>query len=125
VILTKEEKMILTPTYHVMEMYNVHQDAKMVPVSLKSNEYVLDNQKLPAVSASASKDSTGLLHISLVNIDSKNAQDITVDLEGGNYKTIAGRILTSAKLQDHNSFEAPDKIKPAPAIKIKFLLSRF
>ena len=114
VILTKEEKMILTPTYHVMEMYNVHQDAKMVPISLKSNEYVLDNQKLQAVSASASKDSTGLLHISLVNIDAKNAQDITVDLEGGNYKTIAGRILTSAKLQDHNSFEAPDKIKPAP-----------
>ena len=27
VILTNEEKMILTPTYHVMEMYNVHQDA--------------------------------------------------------------------------------------------------
>jgi len=114
VILTNEEKMILTPTYHVMEMYNVHQDAKMVPVSLKSNEYVLDNQKLPAVSASASKDSTGLLHISLVNIDAKNAQDITINLEGGNYKTVAGRILTSAKLQDHNSFEAPDKIKPAP-----------
>ena len=27
VILTKEEKMILTPTYWVMEMYNVHQNA--------------------------------------------------------------------------------------------------
>ena len=27
VILTNHEKIILTPTYHVMEMYNVHQDA--------------------------------------------------------------------------------------------------
>ena len=27
VVLTNKEKMILTPTYHVMEMYNVHQDA--------------------------------------------------------------------------------------------------
>ena len=36
VILTKEEKMILTPTYHVMEMYNVHQDATMLPLSIKS-----------------------------------------------------------------------------------------
>lgn len=26
-ILTKEDKMVLTPTYHVFEMYNVHQDA--------------------------------------------------------------------------------------------------
>jgi alpha-N-arabinofuranosidase len=114
VILTNDQKIILTPTYHVMEMYNVHQDAKMVPLTIKSNDYVLDNQKLQAVSASASKDSTGALHISLVNIDAKATQDVSINIEGGNYKTLSGRILTSAKLQDHNTFEAPDKIKPAP-----------
>jgi alpha-N-arabinofuranosidase len=114
VLLTKEEKMILTPTYHVMEMYNVHQDAKLVPLTIKCNDYTFGNEKLPAVSASASKDSTGKLHISLVNIDSKATQEITIDMEGGNYKTVGGRILTAAKLQDHNTFEAPAKIKPAP-----------
>jgi alpha-N-arabinofuranosidase len=113
VLLTKDEKMILTPTYHVMEMYNVHQDAKMIPLTIKSKDYVFGKEKLPAVSASASKDSTGLVHISLVNIDSKNAQDISIDLQGGNLKTVSGRILASAKLQDHNSFETPEKIKPA------------
>ena len=35
VILTNKQKIILTPTYHVMEMYNVHQDAVMIPVSLQ------------------------------------------------------------------------------------------
>ena len=114
VILTNEEKMILTPTYHVMEMYNVHQDAKMVPLTIKCNDYVLGNEKLPAISASASKDSTGAMHISLVNIDSKAAQDLSITLEGGNYKTVGGRILTSAKLQDHNTFEQPAKLKPVP-----------
>ena len=113
VILTKEEKMLLTPTYHVMEMYNVHQDAKLIPLTIKSKDYVFGKEKLPAVSASASKDSTGLVHISLVNIDPKNTQDISIDLQGGNLKTVTGRILASAKLQDYNSFEAPDKIKPA------------
>ncbi|WP_207510602.1 alpha-N-arabinofuranosidase [Longitalea luteola] len=113
VILTKEEKMILTPTYHVMEMYNVHQDAKMVPLTIRSNSYMFGNEKLPAISASASKDSTGAMHISLVNIDPKAAQDLAITLEGGNYKTVSGRILTSAKLQDHNTFEEPAKIKPA------------
>jgi alpha-N-arabinofuranosidase len=54
VILTRDEKMILTPTYHVMEMYNVHQDATLVPVTVKSNDYVLGADKLPAVSVSAS-----------------------------------------------------------------------
>ncbi|THU36076.1 alpha-N-arabinofuranosidase [Niastella caeni] len=114
VILTKEEKMILTPTYHVMEMYNVHQDAKLIPLTIKTNNYVFGKEKLPAVSASASKDSSGLVHISLVNIDAKNAQDITINLEGGNFTTVGGRILSSARLQDHNSFEEPAKIKPAP-----------
>src|SRR4030095_8235673 len=46
VILTNEEKMILTPTYHVMEMYSVHQGAVMVPLDVTSNDYELENQKL-------------------------------------------------------------------------------
>src|SRR6476620_7112785 len=48
VILTNEEKMILTPTYHVMEMYNVHQNATLLPLKIKSNDYIINNEKLPA-----------------------------------------------------------------------------
>ncbi|PSR55750.1 alpha-N-arabinofuranosidase [Adhaeribacter arboris] len=113
VILTKDEKMVLTPTYHVMEMYNVHQDATLLPVEVKSKDYVVNNQKLPAVSASASRDAKGLTHISLVNIDSKNAQEISLDLPGTKSGGVTGRILASSKLQDFNSFENPKKIQPA------------
>lgn len=113
VLLTNEEKMILTPTYHVMEMYNVHQDAKLLPITIKTKDYALGNKKLPAVSCSASKDSLGVTHISLVNIDAKNAQDITVNLKGGKYSGVTGRILASGKIQDYNTFENPDKVKPA------------
>lgn len=113
VILTNREKMILTPTYHVMEMYNVHQNATLLPMEIKSNDYVLDNKKLPAVSASASKDSLGVVHISLVNIDAKKGQNILVNLKGIRHNSLTGRILTSGKLQDFNSFENPGKIKPA------------
>jgi len=113
VILTKEEKLILTPTYHVMEMYNVHQDAAMLPLTVTTTNYQLGNEKLPAVSASASKDKNGLTHISLVNIDANKAHDITITINGAGYKTVTGRILTSDKLQNYNSFENPDKIKPA------------
>src|SRR5690606_36750997 len=113
VILTEEEKMILTPTYHVMEMYNVHQDAVLIPLEVKSENYKFENQELPAVSVSASKDSKDLTHISLVNIDSKKAQEVTVDLKNSGLKSVTGRILSSAKLQDHNTFNNPNKIKPA------------
>jgi alpha-N-arabinofuranosidase len=113
VILTSKEKMILTPTYHVMEMYNVHQDATLLPLTVKTSDYVLGNRKLPAVSVSASKDSLGLTHISLTNIDAHKEQQIAIDATGLNFKSVTGRILASQKLQDMNTFENPEKIKPA------------
>jgi alpha-N-arabinofuranosidase len=113
VVLTNEEKIVLTPTYHVMEMYNVHQDATMLPVSVTSADYKMGKEKLKAVSVSASRDKNGLTHISLVNIDASKAQDITINMEGASYQSVSGRILTSDKLQNYNSFENPEKIKPA------------
>lgn len=113
VILTNKEKMLLSPTYHVMEMYKVHQDATLIPLELKTDDYVLNNEKLPAVSASASKDAKGITHLSVVNINSKNAEEIEIDITGQQYKSMSGRILTSAKVDDHNTFEKPEQVKPA------------
>ncbi len=112
VILTNKEKMILTPTYHVLEMYNVHQDATMLPVKIISNDYTLNNEKLPAVSVSASRDKEGVTHISLVNIDAVKPQDISININGAIYSGVSGRIITSKKLQDYNSFDEPAKIAP-------------
>ena len=113
VILTKEEKIILTPTYHVMEMYNVHQNALMLPISITSNDYALGGKKIKAVSASASKDKNGLVHISLVNVDAHNEQEVNIDLGDLKSASFTGRVLRSDKLQDHNTFDNPGKIKPA------------
>ena len=112
VILTKNEKMILTPTYHVMEMYNVHQDAQKIPITIISNDYVVGNEKLKAVSASASKDKNGLVHVSLVNINAQNSQIVAINLAGNTFKNVSGRMLSSDRLQNYNSFENPNKIVP-------------
>ncbi|RYY68186.1 MAG: alpha-N-arabinofuranosidase, partial [Chitinophagaceae bacterium] len=119
VILTDEEKMILTPTYHVMEMYNVHQNALMLPLTVTSNDYVLGDRKLTAVSASASKDKNGAINISLVNIDASKEQKITISLGDINNRKISGRILSSPKIQDHNSFEKPENIIPKAFNNVK------
>lgn len=112
VILTDEEKMIVTPTYHVMEMYNVHHDAVMLPVQVITEKYKLGNDELDAVSVSASRDQNGVTHISLVNIDANKAQTVSVDIAGAKYNSVSGRILTSDKLQNYNSFDNPNKIVP-------------
>ncbi|WP_338359732.1 alpha-N-arabinofuranosidase [Yeosuana marina] len=112
VILTDKAKMILTPTYYVMQMYSVHQDAKLLPVKFDSPLYELDGKSLPAMSVSASKDDKGLVHISLVNIDSKKANNIEIDIMELGIKDVTATILTSDKLQDYNSFENAMKIHP-------------
>ena len=118
VVLTNGNKLILTPTYHVMEMYKVHQDALLLPINITTGDFVSGNEKLPAVSASASKDKNGMTHISLVNIDHKKSQDISIDIRGLAFKNLSGRILTSKNIQDHNTFEQTDKIKPTAFTQI-------
>ncbi len=113
VILTDKEKMLLTPTYYVMKMYNVHQDAQLIPLKIESPKYVLDNKELPAVSVSASKDKNSLVHISLVNIDSQKQNKVKINVQQLGLKNISGQILTAPKITDYNSFENSDKIKSA------------
>lgn len=113
VILTDKEKMLLTPTYYVMKMYNVHQEAQLIPLKIESPKYVSDNKELPAVSVSASKDKNNLVHISLVNIDSQKQNKVKINVQQLGIKNISGQILTAPKITDYNSFENSDKIKPA------------
>jgi len=119
VILTKGDQMLLTPTYHVMKLYKVHQDAKLIPLQLISPNYEFQGEKLEAVSASAS-EKDGLTHISLVNIDAAKPIEVTINTESLAVKGFTAKIIASAKLQDHNSFENKDKITPKDFKDFKF-----
>ncbi|MDR1632834.1 MAG: alpha-N-arabinofuranosidase [Dysgonamonadaceae bacterium] len=110
VILTDKEKMLLTPTYWVYYLYKVHQDATLLPVSITSDTYELNGKKIDAVNVSASKDASGKIHITLVNIDPNKAQAIETELRGITAKKVSGKVLTSAKVNDYNSFENPNTV---------------
>lgn len=112
VILTKGVQMIRTPTYHVMEMFKVHQNAALLPIQVSTPDYIFRGKKLPAISLSASKDSLGTIHISIVNIHATKSQTVTINLEKGIYNSVVGRILSSHTLQQFNSFEEPAAIVP-------------
>ena len=113
VILTKEDKMVLTPTYYVFRMFRVHQDARLLKTELKCEDYVNGAGRIPAISASASLDKDGKIHISLANLNP--GKDIAIDcpVVGGNFKNIKAEILTSGQMNASNTFENPDNIKPA------------
>lgn len=114
VILTDKEKMLLTPTYHVFDMYKVHQGATSLSTELDTPAYRFGAASVPAVSASASKDANGVVHVSLVNLDPKRAVSLGVRLQGVQAKKISGQVLTGAAMNTMNTFEAPNVIRPAP-----------
>ena len=112
-ILTKDDKMVLTPTYHVFEMYKVHQDATYLPLELNcERKIVRDDRIVPMVSATASRDANGLIHISLSNVDLQESQEIELNLGEVKAKSVTGRILTANNIGDYNSFEKPNVVAP-------------
>jgi alpha-N-arabinofuranosidase len=112
-ILTEGEKMILTPTYHVYEMYTVHHDATLLPTQLTCGDYEFGGGKIPAVNASASKDNSGRIHISLCNLDPNRKIGIVCELKGAKAGKVSGRVLTSEDMNANNAFDNPIAIEPA------------
>ena len=112
IILTEGDKMVLTPTYHVFDLFKVHQEAKLLPVQFVSPDYVNGKEKIPALNISASKDSNGVVHITLVNLDPNKSINLRTALQTINWSKVEGLVLSSSKITDINSFENPDFVKP-------------
>ena len=112
-ILTDKDKMLLTPTYHVFEMFKVHQGATSLPITLATPDYVVGEDKIPAVSASASKDAAGKIHVSLANANPNTGITVSCTLADPVAKNVSGRVLTAPAINSCNTFEALHTVEPA------------
>jgi len=108
--LTQGEQMILTPTYHVFDMFKGHQDATQLPIEVTSDAY----QTLPAFSASASRDASGAVLLTLCNLSPN--QSLTIDCEMPDFvvKHHQGVLLAGDAIHAHNTFENPNRVTPRP-----------
>ncbi len=113
VILTDDDKMVLTPTYHVFRMFSVHQNARLLNIDLNCEDYAYGGKKIPSISASASVGEDGKVHISLANLNPGKQVTVTCPVIGEEYKKVTGEILTASAMNSFNSFEKPDIVKPA------------
>jgi alpha-N-arabinofuranosidase len=112
-ILTDKEKMLMTPTYHVFEMYAIHQDATLLPSDLTAAPYKHGQAEIPGLSASASRDKAGKIHVTLCNLNPSAPAEIVCELARAQAKAISGRVLTASAMQAHNTFDSPEEITPA------------
>ena len=112
-ILTNDSKMVLTPTYHVFNMYKVHMGATNLPLEIQCDTLSSNTRKFPTISASASKDAQGKIHITLANINPDKDQKIEIDLADLKVSKVSGTILTAKTIDAYNTFENPNVVTPA------------
>lgn len=112
VILTEGDKMILTPTYHVFEMYKVHQDAVLQPIKIISDKYSFADEEVAQISVSASKNAEGKLNVTICNCSPRDHAQVNFDTNGFNAKQVTGRVLTGPTMNSHNTIDQPDLVKP-------------
>ncbi|MBK7103733.1 MAG: alpha-N-arabinofuranosidase [Ignavibacteriae bacterium] len=111
-ILTDNEKMVLTPTYHVFEMYKVHKGAINLPIELHSSQYSIGGESISSVNATASINSNGVVHISLCNVNPNHNENVKINLEKFINGKVTGRILTSDEMNALNSFDNQNNVEP-------------
>lgn len=111
--------MVLTPTYHVFEMYKGFMDATHLPLEIKCDSMDVrgdsnakSGRRIPLLSASAAKQKDGSVIISLANVSLNDAQDVELSLDGMDAKTVSGRMLSCKYIADYNDFEHPETVTP-------------
>ena len=108
-ILTEGEKMVLTPTYHVFDLYKSHQGAKALYCYV-DNQIIGDGTEIPMISASASvKDDK--MTITLANCSVSDEAEIDISVFGFEAKSAEAHILTG-ECHALNNFDYPQKVMP-------------
>ena len=109
-ILTDKDKMVLTPTYHVFDMYQAFMGAAPYPVTVSTPDYRQGDNRLPMADVFAARGKDGKLVLAIVNTDPGHAVQVVTNLTGSAH----GRILSAFAMDAHNSFDKPDMVRPIP-----------
>ncbi len=114
VALTDGPRILMTPTGHVFEMFAGHQDARLVPQFLTTEDYTLGDRRVPALQASASRNAAGAVLVTLCHLDPRQDRELTLILRGMTLGSVTARILTAPTMQTYNTFDHPETLAPVP-----------
>jgi len=119
-ILTDAKGIILTPTYHVFRMYLPFQDARLLPVALKTGTYRNGDVAVPQTDAIAGRAKDGTVWLAVTNFDPANPADIELNVGGIRASSAKGEVLSADAIDAINTGERPDRVVPRPfAVKAR------
>ncbi|HSK68223.1 MAG TPA: alpha-L-arabinofuranosidase C-terminal domain-containing protein [Candidatus Limnocylindria bacterium] len=111
ILLTEGEKMVKTPTYHVFDLLQGHQDADFVPAAWEGAPREA-RAGIPRADLSASMKGDTLT-VSLVNLSAEKEADVAIELLGARPLSARGRVMRG-RPADHNTFAQPDRVAVVP-----------
>ena len=111
ILLTEGGRLVKTPTYHVFDLFQAHQDADFVPVAWEQTPETL-RHNLPHVDLSASVKQDSLT-VSLVNLSAERDAEVELTLLSANPVSASGRLI-SGRPTAHNAFDNPRQVETAP-----------
>jgi alpha-N-arabinofuranosidase len=119
VILTEGESMVLTPTYHVFDLYKGHMDSTLIESYVQQDTTGTEEAQIPLLHASASQSDDGKTRITLANLSADKPQNVQCLLSGGNFSYAKIKYI-SGGINDCNEFNKEPKIsiKTMPDINI-------
>src|SRR5206468_62699 len=122
--LTQGEKLVLTPTYHVFDLYQSHQGGRSLRTVVESPEvsFAAGNvrEKIPTLAGSASVKGN-VLTLSVTNAHARLPAEAAIDVRGRAAQDVSIRVLSDEDLHAHNTFEEPQRLSPRAETKAQGL----
>jgi alpha-N-arabinofuranosidase len=113
--LAHEDKFILTPTYHVFDMYAAHQGGQSLRANVSSSplKYTINNRPatMRGLNGSASLHDRRVV-LTVTNPDPKASVETEVTIYGANVKEVSVMTLTAKDIHVHNNFDNPRAVEP-------------
>ena len=110
-LLTSGSEMLLTPTYHVFDFYRQHQNSTLLSATTACEAYRFDDESMDEISVSASEGEEGRL-ITIANVRHDQPVSVSINIQGSPVRRCSGRLLAAARMTDHNTFDAPQTVRP-------------
>lgn len=107
VILTEDDKMIKTPTYHVFDLFKTHQNNEAV-YFYTQNENMSEGKNAPMISVSASVNEKSMT-VTVANCSLTEEAAVECSIFGFKASSVSCRILTN-EAHSYNDFDCPDRV---------------
>ena len=109
-ILTDKDRMLLTPTYHVFDLYQGHQGATLLPTQVEAPDYTSSGVKVPSLSVSASRAADGEVTLSVVNLDPVARRENPYRRARRAVQTASARVITADSMDARPDFGKADPL---------------